>query len=132
VSGTVTLLQLAGYVGLLLWGAHMVSTGVERGFGAELRLWLGRTLSRPGLVGSAVGTRHSELATLAAIQLEPVSVAFLSLAIQTLFHTVDRHAGRPLDLGSKLAFRDGRTVGGEQIPPGPQAQPRRGCRRDLF
>jgi phosphate:Na+ symporter len=26
----------------------MVSTGVERGFGAELRLWLGRTLSRPG------------------------------------------------------------------------------------
>jgi phosphate:Na+ symporter len=48
VSGTVTLLQLAGYVGLLLWGTHMVSTGVERGFGAELRLWLGRTLSRPG------------------------------------------------------------------------------------
>jgi phosphate:Na+ symporter len=26
----------------------MVSTGIERGFGAELRLWLGRTLSRPG------------------------------------------------------------------------------------
>jgi phosphate:Na+ symporter len=48
VSGTVTLLQLGGYVGLLLWGTHMVSTGIERGFGAELRLWLGRTLSRPG------------------------------------------------------------------------------------
>ena len=48
MSGTVTLLQLAGYVGLLLWGTHMVSTGIERGFGAELRLWLGRTLSRPG------------------------------------------------------------------------------------
>jgi phosphate:Na+ symporter len=44
----VTLLQLGGYVGLLLWGTHMVSTGIERGFGAELRLWLGRTLSRPG------------------------------------------------------------------------------------
>jgi phosphate:Na+ symporter len=26
----------------------MVSTGIERGFGAELRLWLGRTLARPG------------------------------------------------------------------------------------
>jgi phosphate:Na+ symporter len=48
MSGTLTLLQLGGYVGLLLWGTHMVSTGVERGFGAELRLWLGRTLSRPG------------------------------------------------------------------------------------
>jgi phosphate:Na+ symporter len=48
VSGTVTLLQLGGYVGLLLWGTHMVSTGIERGFGAELRLWLGHTLSRPG------------------------------------------------------------------------------------
>ena len=43
-----TLLQLGGYVGLLLWGTHMVSTGVERGFGAELRLWLGRTLALPG------------------------------------------------------------------------------------
>jgi phosphate:Na+ symporter len=48
MSGTMTLLQLGGYVGLLLWGTHMVGTGVERGFGAELRLWLGRTLSRPG------------------------------------------------------------------------------------
>jgi phosphate:Na+ symporter len=48
VSGTVTLLQLGGYVGLLLWGTHMVGTGIERGFGAELRLWLGRTLSKPG------------------------------------------------------------------------------------
>jgi len=48
MSGTMTLLLLGGYVGLLLWGTHMVGTGVERGFGAELRLWLGRTLSRPG------------------------------------------------------------------------------------
>jgi phosphate:Na+ symporter len=44
----VTLLQLGGYVGLLLWGTHMVSTGIERGFGTQLRRWLGRTLSRPG------------------------------------------------------------------------------------
>src|ERR1700722_8590242 len=43
-----TLLQLGGYVGLLLWGTHMVGTGVELGFGGELRVWLGRTLSRPG------------------------------------------------------------------------------------
>ena len=47
MSGTLILLQLGGYVGLLLWGTHMVTTGVERGFGAELRRWLGRHLS-PG------------------------------------------------------------------------------------
>jgi phosphate:Na+ symporter len=48
MSGTLILLQLGGYVGLLLWGTHMVTTGVERGFGAELRQWLGRRLSQPG------------------------------------------------------------------------------------
>src|SRR3984893_18338938 len=48
MSGTLILLQLGGYAGLLLWGTHMVTTGVERGFGAELRLWLGRSLARSG------------------------------------------------------------------------------------
>jgi len=48
MSGTLILLQLGGYVGLLLWGTHMVTTGVERGFGAGLRLWLGRSLARSG------------------------------------------------------------------------------------
>jgi phosphate:Na+ symporter len=48
MSGTLILLRLGGYVGLLLWGTHMVTTGIERGFGTELRQWLGRALSRPG------------------------------------------------------------------------------------
>jgi phosphate:Na+ symporter len=39
-----TLLQLAGYVALLLWGVHMVQTGVQRAFGAKLRSFLGRAL----------------------------------------------------------------------------------------
>lgn len=46
MSGTFVLLDLAGYVGLLLWGTHMVTSGVQRGFGAELRGWLGRNLER--------------------------------------------------------------------------------------
>jgi phosphate:Na+ symporter len=57
VSDTLILLDLAGYVGLLLWGTHMVTSGVQRGFGAELRGWLGRNLQqrwRAFLVG--VGT----------------------------------------------------------------------------
>jgi len=32
-----TLLHLAGYVALLLWGIHMVHTGIIRGFGGQLR-----------------------------------------------------------------------------------------------
>src|SRR5437588_5311293 len=36
----ITLLKLAGSVALLLWGVHMVSTGVQRAFGAKLRSFL--------------------------------------------------------------------------------------------
>jgi len=39
-----TLLQLAGSVALLLWGVHMVQTGVQRAFGAKLRTFLGTAL----------------------------------------------------------------------------------------
>jgi phosphate:Na+ symporter len=39
-----TLLQLAGYVALLLWGVHMIQTGVQRAFGAKLRSFLGSAL----------------------------------------------------------------------------------------
>ena len=41
----VTLVDLAGAVALLLWGAHMVQTGVQRTFGPGLRATLGRALS---------------------------------------------------------------------------------------
>jgi phosphate:Na+ symporter len=57
MSGTLILLELAGYVGLLLWGTHMVTSGVQRGFGAELRVWLGQNLQqrwRAFLVGVGV------------------------------------------------------------------------------
>jgi phosphate:Na+ symporter len=47
VSLALTFLNLAGSVGLLLWGVHMVQTGVQRAFGAKLRNFLGRTLSKP-------------------------------------------------------------------------------------
>src|SRR6185437_14136707 len=41
----VTLVKLAGSVALLLWGVHMVQTGVQRAFGARLRSFLGRALT---------------------------------------------------------------------------------------
>ncbi|MBN3786049.1 Na/Pi cotransporter family protein [Burkholderia sp. Ac-20353] len=41
---TFTLIDLAGSVALLLWGTHMVQTGIQRALGAGLRSLLGRAL----------------------------------------------------------------------------------------
>ncbi|NYT63091.1 Na/Pi cotransporter family protein [Alcaligenaceae bacterium] len=38
------LLDFGGYIALLLWGVHMVQTGVQRAFGAALGVWMGRAL----------------------------------------------------------------------------------------
>ena len=39
-----TLLDLAGSVALVLWGLHMVQSGIQRGFGPDLRRVLGTAL----------------------------------------------------------------------------------------
>lgn len=44
MSGLLPLFDFAGYVALLLWGVHMVQTGVQRAFGAALGAALGRAL----------------------------------------------------------------------------------------
>jgi phosphate:Na+ symporter len=57
MSATLILLDLAGDVGLLLWGTHMVTTGVLRGYGTNFRRWLGHSLGtrlNAFLVGLAV------------------------------------------------------------------------------
>jgi phosphate:Na+ symporter len=41
---TLTLIDLAGSIALLLWGVHMVESGIQRAFGPHLRRFLGRTL----------------------------------------------------------------------------------------
>ncbi|MGC1779728.1 MAG: Na/Pi cotransporter family protein [Xanthobacteraceae bacterium] len=43
--GSIVLLDLMGGVALLLWGLHMVLSGVLRAFGPDLRRFLGKTLS---------------------------------------------------------------------------------------
>jgi phosphate:Na+ symporter len=42
------LVQLLGEAALLLWGLHMVQSGVQRAFGGRLQALLGTALSRPG------------------------------------------------------------------------------------
>src|SRR5438270_557407 len=44
MGATLTLFDLAGAVALLIWGVHMVQTGVTRAFGLQLRRMLGYAL----------------------------------------------------------------------------------------
>ncbi len=62
MSGIITLLDFAGYVALLLWGVHMVQTGVQRAFGAALGAVLGRAL------GTRLRAFGAGLAITAALQ----------------------------------------------------------------
>jgi phosphate:Na+ symporter len=42
MNATLTLVDLAGTIALLLWGVHMVQTGIQRAFGPNLRRILGQ------------------------------------------------------------------------------------------
>ena len=44
MSATLSLIDLAGAIALLLWGLHMVQSGIQRAFGPNLRRFLGRAL----------------------------------------------------------------------------------------
>lgn len=55
MSATLIILQLAGFVALLLWGLHMVHSGIVRAFGGSLRRFL------------AVGLEHRWSAFLAGL-----------------------------------------------------------------
>lgn len=45
MSGTTLLINLAGAIALLLWGTHMISSALLRGFGTQLRHWMGQHLN---------------------------------------------------------------------------------------
>jgi phosphate:Na+ symporter len=52
---TIALIELVGYVVLLLWGMHMVQSGVVRAFGSNLRIVIGQTLhNRFAAVGAGL------------------------------------------------------------------------------
>ena len=53
--GTIVVLDLMGGVALLLWGLHMVRSGVLRAFGPDLRRFLSKALISP-LRGLCRGT----------------------------------------------------------------------------
>jgi phosphate:Na+ symporter len=123
MSGTLILIELAGHVGLLLWGTHMVGSGVQRGFGTALRHWLGRNLDNrlhaflTGLgvttllqSSTATGLLATSFAATGVIALAPALAVMLganvgtALLTQLLSFNVGL-VGPPLVLAGVLAFR---------------------------
>jgi phosphate:Na+ symporter len=123
MNGTLLLIELAGHVGLLLWGTHMVGSGVQRGFGPVLRHWLGRNLDNrlsaffTGLgvttllqSSTATGLLATSFAATGVIALAPALAVMLganvgtALLTQLLSFNVAL-VGPPLVLAGVLAFR---------------------------
>jgi phosphate:Na+ symporter len=99
MATTWTLLDLAGAVALLLWGTHMVQTGVQRAFGPELRRLLGTAL-------------HNRLAAFAA----GLGVtAILQSSTATGLMTAGFAAGGAVGLRPALAVMLGANVGSTLI-----------------
>ncbi|HXX05035.1 MAG TPA: Na/Pi cotransporter family protein, partial [Xanthobacteraceae bacterium] len=93
--GSLVLLDLLGGVALLLWGLHMVLTGILRAFGPDLRR----------LLGKALRNRFSAFA--AGLGL----TALLQSSTATGLMTTSLAAGGTVDLVSALAIMLGANVG---------------------
>ncbi len=122
---TLTLVDLAGAISLLLWGVHMVQTGIQRAYGAGLRRLLGVALRgrakafATGLAATAVlqsstatGLMVSSFAAAGLVDLVPALAAMLganvgtTLIVQALSFDVSRLASLGL-LAGLLMFRRG-------------------------
>ncbi len=94
--GSTVILNLMGGVALLLWGLHMVHSGIVRAFGVDLRRWLGVGLrSRPrafaagiavtGLLQSstATGLMTASFVTGGSVDLAPALAVMLGANVGT-------------------------------------------------
>ena len=80
---SVTLVNLAGSVALLLWGVHMVQTGVQRALGARLRSLLGTALRnrfQALLAKNPENSRAAEGNSPASMRAAPTSACMRSIS----------------------------------------------------
>ena len=125
---TLTLLDLAGSVALLLWGVHMVQSGIQRAFGPSLRRTLGVALNgrlRALFAGlgvtavlqssTATGLMASSFAAGGFVDLVPALAVMLganigtTLIVQVLSFDVSRAAPLLVLLGVVMFRRGGAT-----------------------
>jgi phosphate:Na+ symporter len=95
MNTTLTLMDLAGAIALLIWGVHMVQTGITRAFGPQLRR----------ILGYALGNRFK--AFLAGLGV----TAVLQSSTATGLMTTAFAAGGLVDLMPALAVMLGANVG---------------------
>ena len=125
MDATLSLLNLGGSIALLLWGVHMVQSGVQRAFGSDLRRFLAKTLDNrikaaaAGLgvttilqSSTAAGLMIASFASAGFVALVPALAAMLganigtTLIVQVLSFDVSR-ASPLLLLGGVVMFRAG-------------------------
>src|SRR5271156_1791491 len=126
MDATLTLIDLPGSIALLLWGVHMVQSGIQRAFGPHLRRFLGRTLGdrlRAFLAGlgvtavlqssTATGLMAASFAAGGLVDLVPALAVMLganvgtTLIVQVLSFDINRVAPVFVLVGVGL-FRRGR------------------------
>src|SRR5690625_5568089 len=100
------LLHFGGYTAILLWGVHMVKTGVQRSFGARLGVVMGRALgtrTRSFLTGlgitaaiqssTATGLMITSFAAGGVVALLPALAAMLGANVGTT-RSEERRVGK--------------------------------------
>ncbi|MFG1318734.1 Na/Pi cotransporter family protein [Xanthobacter autotrophicus] len=98
MSFSVTLLDLAGFAALLLWGIHMVQTGVMRALGPRLKVVLGRALRHPlqGFVAGAAVTTLLQSSTATALMVSGFTAAGLVALVPALAVMLGANIGTTL------------------------------------
>jgi phosphate:Na+ symporter len=98
LPATTALLHLAGYVALLLWGMHMVHTGIVRAFGGELRQVLAAGLNsrwKAFLAGIGITALLQSSTATALMSTSFIAAGLMSLA-QALAVTLGANVGTTL------------------------------------
>lgn len=128
MNATLTLVDLAGTIALLLWGVHMVQTGIQRAFGPNLRRLLSRALGdrcRAFLAGlgitavlqssTATGLMAASFAAGGLVDLVPALAVMLganvgtTLIVQVLSFDISRVAPLFILIGVVLFRRGGQS-----------------------
>jgi phosphate:Na+ symporter len=128
MNATLTLIDLAGTVALLMWGVHMVQTGIQRAFGPNLRRVLGRAFGdrmRAFVAGlgvtavlqssTATGLMAASLAAGGLVDLVPALAVMLganvgtTLIVQVLSFDITKVAPLFILIGVVLFRRSGQS-----------------------
>ena len=128
MNATLTLIDLVGTIALLMWGVHMVQTGIQRAFGPNLRRVLGRAFGdrfRAFLAGlgvtavlqssTATGLMAASFAAGGLVDLVPALAVMLganvgtTLIVQVLSFDIGRVAPLFILIGVVLFRRSGQS-----------------------